>query len=80
MHYGWDNMMTGYGYTPFGWLGWIFMLVFWALIIASVVVLAKRLIKPEEKKSDSAMEILRKRYAKGEINKEEFERIKKDLK
>ncbi|MBU1136903.1 SHOCT domain-containing protein [Patescibacteria group bacterium] len=72
--------MTGYGYTPFGWLGWIFMLVFWALIIAGVVILAKRLIKPEEKKSDSAMEILRKRYAKGEINKEEFERIKKDLK
>lgn len=72
--------MTGYGYTPFGWLGWIFMLVFWALIIAGVVILAKRLIKPKEKGSDSAMEILRKRYAKGEINKEEFERIKKDLK
>jgi putative membrane protein len=35
--------------------------------------------KGNEPKQDSAIEILRQRYARGEINKEEFEVKKKDL-
>jgi putative membrane protein len=34
---------------------------------------------PESGDPESAMEILKKRYARGEINKEEFEQIKKDI-
>jgi uncharacterized membrane protein len=33
----------------------------------------------KEEKSDSTIEILRQRYARGEINKDEFEAKKKDL-
>ena len=56
--------------------GGIFMILFWGLIILGVVYLAKALLgggSTEEKKSESAQEVLGKRFAKGEISKEEFE-------
>ena len=56
--------------------GGIFMILFWGLIILGVVYLAKGLLgggSTEEKKSESAQEVLGKRFAKGEISKEEFE-------
>jgi putative membrane protein len=56
--------------------GGIFMILFWGLIILGAVYLAKALLgggSTEEKKSESAQEVLGKRFAKGEISKEEFE-------
>lgn len=67
----------------YGWgmgFGWILMVVFLALIILGVVYLVK-LIAGSEKRTtgETAFDILKKRYAKGEISKEEFEEKKKDL-
>ena len=76
------GMMGGWG---MGWFGGVFMIIFWILIIVGLVFLIKWLIHmskghTEVRHSGSrALEILRERYAKGEIQREEFEEKKKDL-
>jgi len=69
-------MHDGYGGWMFGGM-WIFTLLFWVLVIAGVVLLVKSLSK--QNTLESALEILKKRYARGEIDKETFERMKKDI-
>lgn len=68
---------------PMWWWGWAMMammFLFWVLFIVGLVVGIRWLLgKGNEPKQDSAIEILRQRYARGEINKEEFEAKKKDL-
>jgi putative membrane protein len=57
-------------------------LLLWILVILGIVVLVKWLLEREKKPSESgegALDILKRRYAKGEIDKEEFEQKKKDL-
>jgi len=74
---GWDNMM---GWGGFG-FGWIFMIIFWILIILGVVALVRYLGNSGKSVKDdkTPLEILKERYAKGEIDKKEFEDKKKDL-
>jgi putative membrane protein len=66
------------GYAPFHAFGFLFMILFWGLVIYGVILLAKHYSEPMKK--DRALEILKERYAKGEIKREEFENIKKDIK
>lgn len=61
--------------------GW-FMMAFWWIIILVIVAIAVRWLsqqKGQAPKEDSAIEVLKKRYVRGEISKEEFEEKKKDL-
>jgi putative membrane protein len=80
MH-GWDNMMD-YGYG--GILMWIALIALAGLVAYLVVVATKggyaSRTEPEHRSGETAMDILRKRYAKGELSKEEFDRMKADLK
>ncbi len=58
----------------------LMMLVFWGLVIVALVLGVRWLISEgKSPRSDSALEILRQRYARGEINKEEFETKKQEL-
>lgn len=69
--------------TQFFWLfQGIFSILFMVLLVVLLFAIIKKLFKGEDRHahSDEAMEILKKRYAKGEISKEEFLQMKKDLK
>jgi putative membrane protein len=71
--------MMGDQFGPYGWhYGWgfAFNIIFWILVISLVVWLAIRFLNPEKMKP---MEILKSRYAKGEITKREFEQMKKGI-
>lgn len=77
------GMMGGFG-GP--WWGGIIMLLFWVLIIGGVVALVAWLLGLSKGSAplirgegESPLEILKGRYAKGEITKEQFEEIKRDL-
>lgn len=73
------NGMTGPG------MGfWMtFNLLFWLLLVAGIVLLAvwagDAFGRTSERESESPLEILKKRYARGEISKEEYEAKKQDL-
>lgn len=77
-----NNMMTNFGYGAWGWFGWIFMIFWWVLVLAVVVALIRWLVNQfmgGVSSGGSALDILKERYARGEIGKEEFEEKKKDL-
>jgi putative membrane protein len=77
---GWGGL-GGYG---MGFLGWIFMLAFWGLIIVGLVLVVRWLWDRARPAAgggtgDAPLDILKRRYARGDISKEEYDRMKQDL-
>ena len=76
---GWGSMMD------FGYFGYGGMFMWMVFIIILVAVAVYWLVRETRTKADhrlsgeTPLDILKKRYAKGEITKDEFERMKKDL-
>ncbi len=75
--------MGGFGWGM-GSFGWVFMILFWGLVIIGVVAVVKWLIgtlgsSDEVARQTTALQILEQRYARGEINREEFDEKKRDL-
>ena len=81
-----------YGYhmvrpAPFMGFGWIFGIIFWVLIFLLIVGLVRWYLKDngsdeeddDEESSNRALDILKERYAKGEISSREFEKMKKEI-
>ena len=59
-----------------------FMWILWIVVTAGVFFIIQSVIKENKKNSydnETPMEILKKRYARGEIDEEEFERHRKEL-
>lgn len=74
MGYGsWNNMMGWGGFSIFGWLS---VVVFWILLILGIAAIIRYLSHSNEK---TPLDILKERYASGDITKKEFEEKKKDL-
>jgi len=71
----------GFGGGWLGWMGPVLMIVFWAAVIVGIVFLIRWLLlrSAPPKQQNSALDILKLRYARGEISKEEFEQMKQDL-
>lgn len=81
------GMMDGnFGFGMMPGFGGIFMILFWVAIIALVVWLISSLVSRSNSQTssglppaESALDILKKRYARGEITKEQFDEMRRDL-
>lgn len=77
MHWGWYGSWGSWG------LHWVFMILFWVVVIGGVVLIAKAIFnaghRSEPPRSDSALDVLKRRYANGEITKDEYLEMKATL-
>ena len=85
----WGGQGYGYGMMGSGMMGgygsMFLMPILWIAVLGLIIWAVAAAIRPGESRgsdsatTSSALEVLKKRYARGEINKEEYEEKKKDL-
>ena len=81
----WEEMIPGALFLGWGILWVIMITAFWLLVLMGLALAVRWLwrvgsgIGTVRTQEESALEILKKRYARGEIGKEEFEAKKRDL-
>lgn len=69
--------MYGYGWGM-GW-GWVISLIILVIIVWLVVKAINQNRTPHHPENNTPLDILKERYARGEIDKQEFQERKKDL-
>ena len=85
MMWGYPNMMGGFFGGGLGWVGMVFGFIFFILVVIGIIFLIVWLVKRsnypgvENRTESKALEVLKERYAKGEITKDQFDNMKKDL-
>lgn len=75
-NYGWGMMGSWGGF------GWLWMVLWWALIIAAIVALVRWLSArgtEDEQPARKALDLLKERYARGELDRETYEKMRRDL-
>jgi len=66
-------------FSSWGWLVMVFMILFWGLVVWAVIQLAGKATGNDGDGADSAIAIIKRRYAAGEITREEFEAKRREL-
>lgn len=85
---GFQDMMTGWGASLFSWPMYLGMIVFWVALAALVIWVVKAAIGPSGpvpagaaigSHPETALDVLKRRYAAGEIDSTEYQRKKADI-
>lgn len=70
--------LTGSGWLGSGmWFWLVLMLLFWVIIIVVAIVLIRRFFP---RSAQTPLDLAQERYVKGEISKQKYEEIKRELK
>lgn len=73
----WDHMMGPWGYG--GMFMWLILIVFAGVVLYFLLERRKSDNSEIASTTETPLEILKKRYARGEITKEEFDRMKDEI-